>query len=49
MNYRMVARTLGMMLVILALCMIPMFIVGIYYRDDKSTTALMRLSAACQR
>ena len=41
MNYRMVARTLGLMLIILALCMLPMFVVGIYYRDDKSLTALM--------
>ena len=41
MNYRMVARTVGMMLMILALCMLPMFIVGFYYHDIRSTTALM--------
>ena len=41
MNYRVVARTLGMMLVILSLCMIPMFVVGIYYHDERSTTSLM--------
>ncbi len=39
MNYRIVARTLGTMLIILAFCMIPSIIVGMYYRDIKSVDA----------
>ena len=44
MNYRVVVRTLGMMLIIVGTCMTPMYIVGIYYHDDASLTAIMLVS-----
>lgn len=41
MNYRIVARTLGTMLIITACCMIPSAIVSLFFKDDISLSAFL--------
>ena len=40
-NYRIVARTLGTMFIILACCMLPSAVVSIYYRDEISLSSFL--------
>lgn len=44
MNYRIVARTLGTMFLIIACCMLPSIAVALYYQDDVSLSSFLLVS-----